>query len=357
MSESVLNVIHKSSVSEDSSIKMDTRINDYLIKLLGEENTSGLLWDVHKHESDIPPTLYEYTGMVNIQRVNDIKRINKYLEAVNRNLINDQYLVISLETMASRRKRLLNKYPKGFNRVYYFMDFILKRVLPKWKPTRKIYFRITNGRNRVISLTEGLGRIICCGFEIVGFKQIHYNTYIVGKKVKAPAYDLQPTYGALIRLRRIGEDGKVFNVFKLRTMYPFSEYLQDYIFEQHDLSEGGKFRDDFRMTSWGQHLRRYWIDELPMFINWFRGEMKLVGVRPLSRQYFELYPEDLRKMRIKVKPGLVPPYYADMPDGFNEIIDSERRYLEAYEQHPIRTDIRYLLKAIMNIIFRGARSN
>src|SRR5690625_6535201 len=78
-----------------------------------------------------------------------------------------------------------------------------------------------------------------------------------------------------------------------------------------------------------------------MFINYFRGDLKLVGVRPLSTHYFELYPRELQDLRIQVKPGLVPPYYADLPSGLEEIQESEKRYLEAYLEHPWRTDIRY----------------
>nr|WP_255695654.1 sugar transferase [Rhodohalobacter sp. 614A] len=167
---------------------------------------------------------------------------------------------------------------------------------------------------------------------------------------------MQPTYGALIRLNRVGKGGKMFRVFKMRTMYPYSEYLQDYIFKKHDLREGGKFRNDFRMTSWGKFFRRYWIDELPMVINWFRGEMKLVGVRPLSKHYFELYPKSLQEMRVKVKPGLVPPYYADMPKTLEEIEESERNYLIAYEKSPFLTDVRYFFRAFLNIFLKGARS-
>jgi len=72
--------------------------------------------------------------------------------------------------------------------------------------------------------------------------------------------------------------------------------------------------------------------------------------------YFSLYPEDLQQMRIKVKPGLVPPYYADMPNGMNEILESERNYLKAYAEKPIRTDLKYFSKAFVNIVFKGARS-
>jgi lipopolysaccharide/colanic/teichoic acid biosynthesis glycosyltransferase len=84
--------------------------------------------------------------------------------------------------------------------------------------------------------------------------------------------------------------------------------------------------------------------------------MKLVGVRPLSKQYFELYNEELQKRRIKYKPGLIPPFYADMPSNLDEIQLSETRYLDSYEKHPFLTDFRYFWKSWWNILFRNARS-
>src|SRR5690625_5618327 len=112
-----------------------------------------------------------------------------------------QFLVISLETKDSRKERILNKYPLGFNRVFYTFDFILKRVMPKWKPTRKLYFSITKGRNRVLTQTEAKGRLVSCGFDIVSVNKLEHTTWIVAKKERLPTYVMQTTYGALIRLR------------------------------------------------------------------------------------------------------------------------------------------------------------
>lgn len=169
-------------------------------------------------------------------------------------------------------------------------------------------------------------------------------------------YDMEPTYGALVKLRRIGKGGNLFSVYKFRTMYPYSEYVQDFVFKHNDLQEGGKLKDDYRVTSWGRLFRRYWIDELPMLINWLKGEMKLVGVRPLSQHYFSLYPQDMQQLRTMVKPGLVPPFYVDMPVTLDEIIESEREYLKRYLDAPIRTDIYYFFMAFYNILFKKARS-
>ena len=68
-----------------------------------------------------------------------------------------------------------------------------------------------------------------------------------------------------------------------------------------DLGDGGKIKDDFRVASWGNILRKYWLDEMPMLINLLKGDLKLVGFSPLSRSMFNLYPPDLQKLRISTK--------------------------------------------------------
>ena len=62
-------------------------------------------------------------------------------------------------------------------------------------------------------------------------------------------------------------------------------------------------------------------------------------------------------MRIKIKPGLIPPYYSDMPKNFNEILESEKKYIENKLKNPFKTDMQYFFKAMINIVFKGARSN
>jgi len=139
-------------------------------------------------------------------------------------------------------------------------------------------------------------------------------------------------------------------------MHPYSEYLQEYVYHTNDLQEGGKFKDDFRVTSWGKVLRALWIDELPQFGNFFKGELALVGVRALSEHYYSLYPPDMQELRLKVKPGLLPPFYADMPSTFDEIVESERRYILSKMEKPFRTDWKYFWKGVWNILVKRARS-
>jgi lipopolysaccharide/colanic/teichoic acid biosynthesis glycosyltransferase len=157
-------------------------------------------------------------------------------------------------------------------------------------------------------------------------------------------------------LKRIGFNGELITVYKFRTMFPYSEFVQKYIYDKNRLKEGGKFKDDFRITGWGKFMRANWLDELPMIYNWIKGDLQLFGVRPLSRQYLSLYTDELRNLRTKMLPGLIPPYYADIPKTLEEIIESEHRYIQSYLQAPLMTQLKYLWRSSINILFKGARS-
>lgn len=298
-----------------------------------------------------------YKTIINIKRVNDIRRINKFFEAVNQKLPKGGIFVCLAETKELRKKRILKKFPPILNYIYYTLDYFLKRVFPKFPFTKGIYFILTRGENRVISRAELLGRLYSCGFEVVEEEYVDKLFYVVARKIKHPAFDLEPTYGPIIKLKRIGYGGKIIKVYKMRTMHPYAEYLQSYVFEKHNLEEGGKFKNDFRVSTLGRFMRRFWIDELPMLANLFMGDLKLVGVRPLSKHYFSLYNKELQDKRIKFKPGLIPPFYVDNPKTIEEIMASEMKYLNAYEKHPFITDFKYFFKAIYNIIFKRYRSN
>ncbi len=293
---------------------------------------------------------------MNLHQLNDIRRINQYLISVNSKLINGGVFVGAVEPISLRKNRFIQKYPYFIASFFYFFDFIWKRFFPKMPFLKEIYFALTRGQNRAISLSETLGRLFYCGFDTLSIKKIGTLVYFIAVKKKEPLSDESPSYGPFIKLKRVGKNGTIINVYKFRTMYPYSEYLQKFIYDKANLQEGGKFNNDFRVTSWGRVLRKLWIDEWPMLINYFKGQLKLIGVRPLSIQYFNLYPEYLRKKRIKFKPGLVPPFYKDLPKTFDEIIASEEKYLDNYEKHPLLTDINYFFHAAYNILINSARS-
>jgi len=296
-------------------------------------------------------------NVINIHRINDVRFLNVFFETINETLPEGGLFVGCAETLETQLQHRKKAYPDWLILSHSAALFIPQRVFPKLKITKKAYFSVTKGKNRIVSKAEVLGRLICCGFEIVDTVEIDKKMYFTVQKIKSPTYDPDPTYGPFIRLKRIGKEGKTITVYKIRTMYPYSEYLQAFIYFNNQIHENGKFRDDFRVTNWGRKIRKIWLDEIPMLLNWLLGDIKLVGVRPLSKQYLSIYPEELVRTRIRYKPGLIPPYYADLPNGLDEIISSEKQYLEAYSRHPIRTDMRYFFRVAYNIIVKKVRSH
>jgi lipopolysaccharide/colanic/teichoic acid biosynthesis glycosyltransferase len=306
-------------------------------------NISGI--DVNSHQM-----------FVNLHNINDFRRINQYLIKVNENLIDGGVFICCGETISERRNRFFKNLTPYIGVFAYAVDFLIRRVLPKIPIVQGWYFALTKGMNRALSETEMIGRFYFCGFELINKGEIDDLMYFILKKVRQPSQDPNPSYGPFIKLKRKGLCGKAIYINKLRTMHPYSEYLQDYVYKTSDLQEGGKFSNDFRVTSWGKIFRSLWIDELPQIFNFLKGDVSLVGVRALSEHYFNLYPPDLQELRCKFKPGLVPPFYADMPKTFEEIINSERTYLEKKLQRPFFTDWVYFWKAFWNILFKHARS-
>jgi len=297
-----------------------------------------------------------FNTVINIKPLNDIKRVNKFIEAVNSKLSVRGIYIGCVITNEIRKQRIMKIYPWGLNYIFYFLYYIFKRVFPKVPILKKIYFFITNGYDRSLSKAEAFGRLYSCGFEVFDKEDRNGMLFFAARKVTEPMFDMNPTYGFLISLKRIGKNGKEIIVYKFRTMHPYSEYMQKHIFARHNLQDGGKIRNDYRISTAGRIMRKLWLDELPMIINLLKGDLKLVGVRPLSSHYYSLYTDELKERRIRHKPGLVPPFYADMPKTLEEIMASETRYLEAYEKHPLGTDFRYFWKAFYNIVIRRERS-
>ena len=284
--------------------------------------------------------------------------LNRFLYTANELLENGAFLCCHSMTAALRREMLKKKYPWGIRNVVIVTDYLWNRVAPKLKLTHKLYYMLTHGKSRTFTRVEILGRLYRAGFEVIDEQFRYGEFFVVACKTKAPVEDKPPLGSPIIHLRRKGKDGKEIIVHKFRTMYNYSEYIQPYVYQYQRLQSGGKFKDDYRVSTLGHLLRKTWLDELPMVWNLLRGEMKLVGVRPLSRQYFNLYTPEMQELRTRTKPGLLPPFYYDnhTPETLDEIQASERRYLEAYLKVPFRTDWKYFWGIVRNIIFHRKHS-
>lgn len=294
--------------------------------------------------------------IIHLHSLNHVSCLDRFLSYTNFCLDKGGYIACHCTTAAMRRKKIMRRFPIILSHILCLLDYCWNRVIPKLAFTQELYQWCTKSKLHVLTRVEMLGRLYRAGFEVYYEEVVHDEYYVIASKVKEPVQDDKPSNGVLIRLRRKGKDGKMIGVYKFRTMYAYSEYLQPYIYQQEGLCAGGKIADDYRVNPIGRFLRKTWLDELPMIINWIKGDLKLVGVRPLSNHYFSLYSKELQELRILTKPGLLPPFYADMPETLAEIQESEMRYLKSYLENPFRTDWCYFWKVVRNIVLKGKRS-
>ncbi len=147
---------------------------------------------------------------------------------------------------------------------------------------------------------------------------------------------------------RVGEHGRPFRMYKLRTMYVGAE-------ERAPLPVGGEELDqavvkrhpDPRVTRVGRWLRRWSLDELPQFVNVLRGEMSLVGPRPEEERLVRLYTDEQRR-RLVVKPGMTGPMQVN---GRGRLTLSERLALELdyIDHYSLRRDCLILWQTIFAV--------
>ncbi len=136
---------------------------------------------------------------------------------------------------------------------------------------------------------------------------------------------------ALFRQQRVGKDGRLFTLYKLRSMYVDAEARRAALLDQSD-REGVCFkaRNDPRVTRVGRLIRKTSIDELPQLLNVLLGDMSLVGPRPALQSEVDAYPERARG-RLALRPGITGLWQvsgrADI--GFDKMVDLDLAYVRS----------------------------
>jgi exopolysaccharide biosynthesis polyprenyl glycosylphosphotransferase len=167
----------------------------------------------------------------------------------------------------------------------------------------------------------------------------------------AAAVKLSSRGPVIYRSIRPGMAGKPFDCLKFRTMRQHAEHTQKDLEALNELSGAlFKIRDDPRLTRVGRFLRRFSLDELPQLINVIRGEMSLVGPRPLPLRDFERL-EDWHKKRYLVLPGITGLWQVSgrAELDFDDLVRLDFLYLERWS---ILLDLSILLKTIPAVVSR-----
>lgn len=290
------------------------------------------------------------------KRIDSYLNIDKELAQRYQTLDNGGVILLRAKIGDKVENKILNISFKPISWLIYLVYFFFFRVLPKTPIINKLLLLISLGKWRSISKTETWGRLAFAGFDVINEIELQNGEdLIVARKLYTPFEQSIPSFYPIISLNRVGYLGETIRIFKLRSMYPYSEFLQQKIYEMNSLDNTGKFKDDFRITRYGKYVRKFWLDELPQVINWLRGDIKIVGIRAMSFQYFSLYPQWYKDLYYSVKPGFVSPIFDDNTTSFDDIVEIEGNYLKRFIKNKIKTDISFFFETAFQIL-GGVRS-
>lgn len=150
--------------------------------------------------------------------------------------------------------------------------------------------------------------------------------------------------------KRMGKDGKIIKVYKFRSMVINSEeILNNFTPEQKkEFEKNFKLENDPRITKMGNFLRKTSLDELPQLINILKGDMSVVGPRPIIQKEVAKYGEYAEKL-FSVKPGLTGYWQAN---GRSDTTYEERVEMDMYyiDNRSLSLDIKIIFKTIISVI-------
>lgn len=223
--------------------------------------------------------------------------------------------------------------------VYEKNDVEILSPIPKNINRSRIILKIEKITKRLLDIIGGL-----CGLVLL--IPLTIGIWIANKIAKDDG-------SIFFSQERIGKDGKIFKMYKYRSMVVDSEEkLKQYLEENEEAREEfkiyKKLKDDPRITKVGKFIRKTSLDEFPQFINVLKGEMSLVGPRP----YMEREKEDINgffKYITSCKPGITG-LWQTRGRSNTTFTDRLTMDMEYYYNHTLKTDIKLIYKTVEKVV-------
>lgn len=158
----------------------------------------------------------------------------------------------------------------------------------------------------------------------------------------------------IFKQKRVGMNGRVFNMYKFRSMYVDAELHQSELMKNNEMASDlmFKMKNDPRVTKVGRFIRKTSIDEFPQFFNVLIGHMSLVGTRPPTEEEVKKYSRNHWR-RISIKPGITGMWQISGRNkitSFDEIVELDTKYIDEWS---VMMDFKVMFKTIGVIIQRN----
>ena len=157
----------------------------------------------------------------------------------------------------------------------------------------------------------------------------------------------------IFKQKRVGMNGRQFNMYKFRSMCMDAEAKKKELMKDNEIGEGFMFKmhDDPRITKVGKFIRKTSIDEFPQFLNVLKGDMSLVGTRPPTVDEVELYHANHWR-RISIKPGITGMWQVSgrsQITDFEQIVELDTEYIDQWD---VMLDFKIMALTVMQVFMR-----
>ncbi len=337
--------IYRQLVQEKSVLLLGNRsfIETYVSDYVNSHNFSDDLVGAVLYEDDSSDSLSsedhdpEDNSLHNLKIVTSIDNLSDYCKKASLD-----ELVVGMEGRDESLIPVLDELSKSGISISYQID------IPELSGCRNKMYMGTEHidmiiyANRVVSvglliikrLMDIIGGLIGCFFLLI---------FLV---IFGPLIKLESPGPVFFTQKRVGRNGRIFNIYKFRSMYNDAEERKKELLSRNEM-DGYVFKleDDPRITRVGRFIRKTSIDEFPQFLNILKGDMSLVGTRPPTLDEFNKYSLN-HKRRLSFRPGLTGLWQVsgrnDITD-FEEIVALDTEYIDNWS---VLLDIKILLKTI-----------
>ena len=311
-----------------------------------EKNADKIIESLKSHNTGY----YEFKGIVlegestatEVCRIPVIK-MEGILDYIKENAINEVFIFLK----HGESGKLMSKFMIMGLTVHIGLDLELRNLsnvtidnMAEYTIVTSTISRATVGElfvKRAFDILVGIIGIIVTGITFI------FVAPVIKAQSPGPVFFVQ---------KRVGKNGRIFNMIKFRSMYLDAEYRKSALMDRNEMN-GPMFKvdDDPRCFPFGKFMRLASIDELPQFFNILMGDMSLVGTRPPTLDEFELYKTH-HMSRLAMKPGLTGMWQISGRSkitDFEEVVKLDNEYIRNFS---LPLDVKIIGKTFFAVLSR-----